>query len=220
MIGAFNSVYTALQGFFSRTFWFATFLPVTMFAILHALIAGLTVGPVTVFGVTVSLDKDLTQIAAAAPFLIIILVVTAYALLPLMPRLRGLLDGSLLPAALHDWLRRMRLIEIDKARQQVHSALQDQGKVAALFRNVSADSERLRTAYRAGQALGTAPDGGLVETAEKAVAELKKAIFAAGALYEPGKKALDAVVAALAANNPDPERLRTPKTGHQVRPSP
>ena len=59
MIGAFNSVYSALQGFFSRTFWFAAFLPVALIAVIHLVIATLALGPIKIFGATFSLSGNL-----------------------------------------------------------------------------------------------------------------------------------------------------------------
>jgi hypothetical protein len=97
VIGAFNSVYDALKGFFSRSFWFATFLPVALFAALHLLVAALTLRSITVFGISLNLDKE-NQLATAGPAIVVILVIVGYALQPLMPRLRGLVCAVCLTA--------------------------------------------------------------------------------------------------------------------------
>ena len=85
MIGAFNSVYDALKGFFSRGFWFATFLPVALFAALHLLVAALTLRSITVFGISLNLDKEnpLAQLATAGPAIVVILVIVGMLLVML-----------------------------------------------------------------------------------------------------------------------------------------
>jgi hypothetical protein len=209
VIGAFNSVYDALKGFFSRGFWFATFLPVALFAALHLLVAALTLRSITVFGISLNLDKEnpLAQLATAGPTIVVILVIVGYALQPLMPRLRGLLDGSLLPAGLHDWLRRERLVEANAMRLRIAAARTDLIKLESLSDNAHEENGKLRTAYRAAELLPGASDGAVIARADQALKALQQAIFRKEAMATAAENAHTAVLAALAVNNPKQDAL-------------
>jgi hypothetical protein len=209
VIGAFNSVYDALKGFFSRGFWFATFLPVALFAALHLLVAALTLRSITVFGISLNLDKEnpLAQLATAGPAIVVILVIVGYALQPLMPRLRGLLDGSLLPAGLHDWLRRERLVEANAMRLRIAAARTDLIKLESLSDNAHEENGKLRTAYRAAELLPGASDGAVIARADQALKALQQAIFRKEAMATAAENTHTAVLAALAVNNPKQDAL-------------
>ena len=83
MLGAFNTVYTALQGFFSRGFWFSTFLPVALVSALHCLIALVKYGSLSLFGMTLSLNSAPSgEVTEAAVLIVVALVVISFALAP------------------------------------------------------------------------------------------------------------------------------------------
>jgi hypothetical protein len=210
VIGAFNSVYTALQGFFSRSFWFATFLPVALFAALHAIIAAATLGTITLFGVSVSLTKEIpaASLAQIGPAIVIGLIVIGYALLPFMPRFRGLLDGSLLPTWLHDWLRDARQQEAKASLNAVDAARDDLGVLNAMSDEMYDEKGAVLSAYEKAKSLRTASDSTSVDTAERTLEALKTAIAAKAPIKPAAEAAQRAVIAALTVNNPDPKILK------------
>lgn len=106
------------KGFFSRGFWFGNFLPVAIFAAVHLVIAWLAL-PNVPLGKWVATDaSSLTYF----PVTFAALVALSYAAAPLVPLMRGLLDGSLLPAFLHDALRKEHLIEARPIRRKINDA--------------------------------------------------------------------------------------------------
>jgi hypothetical protein len=205
VIGAFNSVYTALQGFFSRSFWFATFLPVALFAALHLVIAVLSLGPIKLFGISLSLQNELpaAQLVSAGPAIIIILVVIGYALLPLMPRFRGLLDGSLLPPEVHDWLREARRAEANDTLDLISTTRADQSALKSLIADLDKTDGKLRAADKEARKLSSAPVVNVVESAERELKALKDAISAKAPMAAAADRAQSTVIAMLAVNNPD-----------------
>ena len=100
----FNQLLAVFQGFLSRAFWFASFLPVLIVSAVHLGIAAIE------FPDAVPLEKwagNVTLLALA----FVSLVVLAYALAPLIPLFRDFLDGRSLWTSLNNELRRERVIE-------------------------------------------------------------------------------------------------------------
>lgn len=205
MIGAFNSVYTALQGFFSRSFWFAAFLPVALFALVHVVLATLALGPIAVFGVTISLSGniDAAQFATAGPAIIVGLIVIAYAVTPLMPRFRGLLDGTLLPAEIHDWLRGIRRNDANTLSKTIDDRLSDLTSLDTMLKEYDPEDSPFRRAYREALTKATSPEAARVQKANQSLIAAKKAIDERELMAQAVRQAKDDVLAALAVNNPD-----------------
>src|SRR5262249_54994469 len=193
-------------------FWFSTFLPVTLFSALHCLIALLKYGSLSLFGMTLSLTAAPGDFAQAAPLIIMSLIVISFALAPFIDYLRGLLDGSLLPKGLHDWLRKHRYKIARSKEQELNALLDDLGAVSDVNDRYSADTGPIRTAHRAAVARvpKTATDENVVTAGRDALAALDKALAGAQPLAPLATAAEAAVVAALQRNAPDindPARL-------------
>ena len=214
MIAAFNSVYTALQGFFSRSFWFATFLPVALFAVLHAAVASVALpsgrDPVKLFGIPLSIDAggSSAQLVTAAPFIIVALVIIGYALTPLMPLFRGLLDGSLLPSGIHDWLRNARQAEATRKLGIINAARDDLGQLLRMHQAIYSEKGDVRVAYAKAIDLKGALDEPLIAKAEEKLTALRAATVANGPMSTAAADAQQAVLAVLEVNNPDANKLK------------
>ncbi len=88
-----SNVIEVFKGFFSRSFWFANFLPVAMFAFLHPVIAWWVIPGIPLAEWARSEPSSLTYF----PVAFAVLVVAAYALTPIVPLLRGLLTVRFCP---------------------------------------------------------------------------------------------------------------------------
>ena len=213
MITAFNSAYQALRGFFSQGFWFATFLPVAVFTTLHLVVAIAVLGSVGLLGMTVSFQRVSGDTTTASTLIVAAVIVIGYALQPLVPHLRGLLDGSQLPAWLHQWLRPQRLARAREMRRNLKQTLDDMGAMVDLHDDAHDLDGALRTAYRAAL---QRPDGGNeapVKTAKKALRTLQDALSRPAPLAPLALAAQEAVIAALQTNNPDPDSLIAARSG-------
>jgi len=201
VIGAFNTAIEALSGFFSKLFWFGTFLPVAVFAALHFGLAALT------FPAARALVP--AEISAETWSRVILgLVVLAFALSPLHPLLQGLLDGSLLPGRLREWLVRRRWRNETRQRAVLDAARTAFGRIR------SAGSEghaQLAAAFEQGMTLATAADDASIGAAQTALAAARRPLEK-GDLpdAETLRAATAAVVAALEANRPDPGGVPAP----------
>jgi ElaB/YqjD/DUF883 family membrane-anchored ribosome-binding protein len=202
VLNAFNSAVKAFEGFFSKLFWFGVFLPVALFATLHLGLATLTFN-----GVWKAVSGPITETGWLAGA-IIGLIVLAFLISPLLPLLRGLLDGSLLPAWLCTRLVKLRV----KAVQQRRAALQETLDTAGGINQLAGKKDRMQAAYTAGAELLEAGN-------EAVITEAEKAVTAADALLRHAKlpdlatleAAIAAVEAAFGVNNPDQKKLRTLK---------
>jgi hypothetical protein len=209
VITAFNSVYQALRGFFSQGFWFAAFLPVALFAALHLAIAIAVLGSVSLLGMTISFQEVKGDSTTASTLIIVAVIVIAYALQPLVPHFRGLLDGSQLPGWMHQWLRPQRLAQAREMRRNLQQALDDMGVMDDLHKDVHASDGALRTAYRAARQHPGGGNEAAVDTARRALQTLQDALSQPPPLARLAQAAQQAVIAALQANNPDPVALAT-----------
>jgi hypothetical protein len=209
VIGAFNSVYAALRGFFSQGFWFATFLPVTVFAALHVVVAICVVGPINLPGLTLSFEnpKFTGDVAVIGLVVVLALVVVGYALLPLMPHFRGLLDGSQLPEWLHQWLRPQRLAFARATRRGIKDAFDDIGSVSDLRDDAHDDHGRLPAAYQKARSNPSAQNQNVVNDAKAELGKFQAALSAESLLAPVALNAVNSVLLALALNNPDPQAL-------------
>jgi hypothetical protein len=149
MDGLFTQALAAFQGFFSRGFWFGSFLPVAMFAAVNLFLAWLSGFDWAAQAIG---DAKTTNWAWAVP-LAAALIVLAYALAPLVPVCRAILDGSRLPTQVFEWLRG----EAYDRRNAAYARLMETGqyqlrtnKLRALIRI------RLPAARQVGNALGVA----------------------------------------------------------------
>jgi hypothetical protein len=115
----FSGLFDLFKGLFSRAFWFGTFLPLAIFAVLNLMIAAVVFpGAVRREDWTKIGDSPLTNLTIG----FVSLVVLAYAVSPLIPVFRGALDGTLLPRRLHNWLRDQRAGEARRLRAALTSA--------------------------------------------------------------------------------------------------
>ena len=210
MIGAFNSVYTALQGFFSRAFWFAAFLPVALFAGAHILIERHVFGTVSLFGFHLDFGSKPTDAATNGTLVMVmvVLVVIAYALQPLMPLFRGILDGSLLPRWLHNVLRYSRWASVQAQREQYSTALADVGALAVLNEDAHRAGGRLKAAFAAATLLANPISLPNLATARQALNKLRRRLASPGSFRQAALDAHRHVLTALATNNPDPDTLQ------------
>jgi hypothetical protein len=209
VIGAFNSVYTALQGFLSRSFWFAAFLPIALFAVIHLVVATFALGPITIFGTTVNLsgNLDAAQFATSGVVIVLGLVVIAYAIMPLMPRFRGMLDGTLLPVEVHDWLRGMRRAEANMLERAIDQRLQDLNALNTMLEQYDPPDSPFRIAYANACTIATLPDPAVIATADASLKAARAAIDKRQLMAEAVRQARGDVLAALARNNPDRSAL-------------
>ena len=114
----FSALLQSVSGFFSRSFWFSRFLPVALIALAHELLGRWLFGWQFDAGITKMLKSDMGKalLSFAA------LVVLAYGLSPLIPLISGVLDGSILPARLHNRLREGRRSAWKRAKESPNSA--------------------------------------------------------------------------------------------------
>jgi hypothetical protein len=193
-----DKIITVFQGFFSRAFWFGSFLPVAIIAAVHLCVAWLR------YPNLVPLQDWATakfESLTLFPAVFAILVVLAYALTPLIPLLRGVLDGSLLPERIHDWLRREHVICTRAARDGITAALETS---AGYKRMINSEVTRLQAARAAGMGLPLPlPPGGpaLIPPAEVAIEGFRTKVESGATPPLPeAQAAINALAAALAAN--------------------
>jgi hypothetical protein len=175
----FNQILAVFQGFLSRAFWFGNFLPVVIVAALHI---GLAAIQFPEAGLLAKFVDNPTALAVA----FVSLVVLAYALAPLIPLFRDILDGRLLWTWLNDELRRERVIEARRIIGEFAEAGQLAGEFDWFSRN---QRDWFDQASRRGDdpgrrewrniVLGTPFDETAIRTAEQAVAALRWQVEAA-----------------------------------------
>ena len=199
MIGAFNTIYTALQGFLSRDFWTSTFAPVAFFAAIHTLIATALSQSFTFAALT----SDASPLAKNLVLVVLGLVLVGYLVQPLLPLLRGLLDGSLLPAVIHDWLLVNRRPAINAEQSALTASLTMRTSLRTFAAELQDPTGAYRVAYVASQSLRTATRVDVVEKAEAEI-EFLGSLMIRNAF--PSRSQLDgaraAVLAALLLNDP------------------
>jgi hypothetical protein len=207
VLGAFNTVYAALKSFFARGFWFSTFLPVALFAGLHCLVALIKYGSLSLFGMTLSLNSAPHGISAEAlSSIVVVLVAISFVLAPFVNYLRGLLDGSLLPKSLHDWLRLRRYRAARAKKQELEMLFNDLGEVSESESRYFKDDCAIRIARAAAVARlpKTAPNANVVTAAQSALAMLDAGLSSNDTPLGPlATAAEDAIIAAFAQNAPD-----------------
>jgi hypothetical protein len=97
MPGIFGQVFSAFQSLLSRAFWFGSFLPVAMFAALNLMLVPVAFPEVDI------LEKVIRPEWAWMSVVLVGLVIVAYALGPLIPLFRDVLDGRGLPDSIYSW---------------------------------------------------------------------------------------------------------------------
>jgi hypothetical protein len=198
MTGMWTQFLTAFQGFFSRSFWLGSFLPLAIFAAIHLVIAWIE------FPQAILLPRWVmgpTNVATIFPLLALALIVLAYTLTPLIPMLRGLLDGSLLPAWMHDALHREHAAAVRKIRQQINDATDAFDRYGLLAQS---QLDRLWNARRRGAALGRMGAVAAIERATREIDPLARQ-FEKGTLPQPHalERAATALAWALRRNSAD-----------------
>jgi hypothetical protein len=189
-----NEIIGVFKGFFSRAFWFGSFLPVAIFGFIHLAIAWWVLPDVPLAEWAKANASTLTYF----PVTFAALIVLAYALTPLVPLARGLLDGSLLPERWHDALRSEHMTTARAVRRKINEAFALFNELGYLNSKQIAD---IWTARGRGNAAGGITDEAAIDQATRAIGTLQRR-FDTGDL--PGKDALkdgvDKLVAALQIN--------------------
>jgi hypothetical protein len=191
-----DKIITVFQGFFSRAFWLGSFLPVAIITASHLAIAW------SQYPKVVRLDEwVLAKFDSLTLFPAVFagLVVLAYCLTPLIPLLRQVLDGTLLPQWMHDELRREHVISMRKARDQIVNAME----IAVGYDHlINREVPRLQDERAAGMNGNAITNPDLIVTAENSIKPLEKEIEsgATPALTEI-QAPIDALAAALHVNS-------------------
>jgi hypothetical protein len=142
----FSQIVTVVQGFLSRGFWFGSFLPVALASGTHAFLAHRLFPLFTPWDwLTVNGSE-----AAKFPLILAVLIVMAYAMTPLLPWIRGMLDGSLLPGWMHDAMRAEHARAVRHKRDEIGEAYLAHGQFQLLLQRWP---DRLRRARLAGDQL-------------------------------------------------------------------
>lgn len=195
----FSQILSAFRGFFSRAFWFGNFLPVAVVAAMHmALITIVFPGTLPIWK---WLNADAGNTVTGFTLLVAALVVLAYALSPMVPVARELLDGRLLPNFVHFRLRRDRVKAWHRDRRARDAAKDTYGQLDKIEKD---GIEHMRKARDDGTALQAASNRAAIDEAGRAVASFRNAMLF-GRLPDQAvaQAACDAAVAALRANDAD-----------------
>ena len=142
MAGLLNQAISAFSSILSKLFWFGAFLPVAVFTAINLLLT------LSLPGIdwAATLWNNLT--AGKWPWLlpaVVALIVIAYALAPLVPLFRQILDGRRLPDWLSDRLRRHHLREQRRAFEKLVEAERYFSDTARLIQQAPARLRAART---------------------------------------------------------------------------
>jgi hypothetical protein len=203
----------SFQSFFSRGFWFGNFLPVAIFMVVNLIIAATAFPEAVQFWAWLR-QPGASEVVSYAPLVVGGLVVVAYALAPMIPTCQAILDGRLLPAWLHDGIRRRRLPELRRIRERLNAAV----KTYADYELLGGTAIRQAWAARSLGMTRQPPIGGRTEivAAETALTAFRRAMESRGRLpaIADAEAAVQAVVSALSlsnaglpANHPNAEEL-------------
>jgi hypothetical protein len=110
-----SAVLGYFKDLFSRAFWFGSFLPLAIFASVNLVLAWRTFPAVVKpeHWLSVTADNKWTALSIT----VVVLVVLTYAVSPLVKVVHGILVGTMLPDAVHDFLRQQRSREMSVRRQ-------------------------------------------------------------------------------------------------------
>lgn len=192
----FNQILTAFQGFFSRSFWFGSFLPVALAAALHLVIAA-NAFPALV-PLKTWLEAGLSDTATMFTIVVAALVVLAYALTPFIPLIRGILDGHLLPDWLHDRLRTNRIPQWRTANVKLEAAKGDYGAFALMSRT---EIPKFWAAEETGCALGNAGDKPSIDRAVQAIKDMQDEMHLTRLPYQETARTAGAALIHALTNN-------------------
>ncbi len=166
---AASTLFDLFKGLFSRAFWFGAFLPIAIFAVVNLLLVASQFQGVIRWDDWRKADTPFTNIALT----FLALVILAYAMAPLIPLLRGVLDGGLLPQPLHDWLRDERIVEARRLLAQQSAAFD---RYAAFKEMLSGEADslgaELQAAYLQGRQHGAPLDPVAIESLANEIARL------------------------------------------------
>lgn len=189
-----NDIIGVFKGFFSRNFWFGNFLPVAMFSFLHLCIAWLVIPGISLTTWAQTDPKALTYF----PMTFAALVVLAYALTPIIPLVRGLLDGSLLPERIHEALRREHFVSARAIRRRINNAV-DRFKEMGYWLQVL--PPRIWEARKKGNAGRTVKDRPAIDRVAATITSLQNRFDAGDALeVNELRAAAGSMIAALEIN--------------------
>jgi len=201
----FNTVITQIQGFLSKSFWFVSFLPVMFVAVLHLLLVVLTSNDPGLPPRLLALANDLVRL----PLIVVGIVVVAYVLTPLVPLIRGILDASLLPLPIHDWLHKEHTVKVREISGKIDAAMD-------LFNDYGELNAKIQDVWKArnqGVSLNDAPDQNSITAADLAIGKIRKPVE--NVTIPPIKDANDAFEATLSGLRANSAELKLGKTPNQ-----
>jgi hypothetical protein len=163
-----SSLLTQVQGLFSRSFWFGSFLPLAVFGAVNLVTTDL------IFPGSVRWDRWLSTDAAWTSLSVsgLGLLILAYAVSPLVAVCRGILDGTLLPPWMQDHLRRDRAPQIAGLLAQRNEA---KLRLVGFLRLVDVGLASLAAARHRGVNSGSNVRRPTLDPAIQAVTDLKTA---------------------------------------------
>ncbi len=190
-----DQILTSFQKFFSRAFWFGSFLPVVIVTGLHTLIFEFSFPGSLPWEAVVQLDISDKTIAVAG--LITVFVVIAYLLTPFTQLFRDLLDGRSLPEAVHQMLRNSRFTDWQKLKKARQEANDDYGQIRSL------KHDKIKAIHAASQsAAGKRDSGPNSDELKRAIDAVSAANSSADLASLPDKNKLaDAINLLIAAYN-------------------
>ncbi|HLL31262.1 MAG TPA: hypothetical protein VK403_09730 [Allosphingosinicella sp.] len=201
----FTGLLETIKGFLSRSFWFGSFLPVAIVVFVHGVLTAIY------FPARLS-PADLLQLSAGEAtgrtlLALALLVALAYLVTPLVPLFHGLIDGSLLPEALHDLLRRSRL---RRRRSLIAKYKAVRLRAAQAESRAAGHRESLKVKRAEGVALGTIQNSAAITTAEQALKAMAPP-FGKQVDEKAVSAAADSLAVALASNTASAKALAEPE---------
>jgi hypothetical protein len=186
---------TTFQGFFTRAFWFGSFLPVALFAFLHLVIAWLAFDTVELREWLAADQSKLTLFPAIFAGLVMI----SYSLSPMVPVFGLLVEGWAMPSCIQQWLRRERM----RATKPIREAVDDAELLLKSYRIIhKCLPDSLEKARAIGKRRQSITDKQQFDRAKKSVEALRKQ-WADGQIpsEDHAKAAVRELVKALEAND-------------------
>lgn len=166
----FSAIFTQLQGLFSKAFWFGSFLPLAIFVAVNLCVASVVFPGSVEWSAWLKTSGDSWTYL---PLTIAGLVVVAYAVSPLVAVFRAFIDGTLLPNAVRESLRRDRAPQIQRLLAERRSAMI---RLHRLRKLATEDLSRLARARQEGISAGSKKAQPTLDSTIAAVDALRQAL--------------------------------------------